>query len=200
MENGLVSENADLELIARARVGDADAMAELFRRHYASSLAIARRLLREEDSLDAVQSAYLSAFQKFESYRGESSFKTWLTRIVINECLQHLRSPACRGRMPRLHDLESGETPRVFVDRDLGPEELAVRAEVRGALLDALSALPTRYREVVNLYNVAGLSIHDTAARLGITVAATKTRLHRARSRVRYALRGFMKSSSILRC
>ncbi len=188
-ESDFMNERSEMELVAQARAGDVEALSEVFRRHYASSIAVARRHLGEEDSLDAVQSAYLSAFRKFTSYRGESSFKTWLTRIVINQCLLHFRNPACNPRMTRLHGPESTEALRILVDRALGPEELVLRAEVRNALLVALSALPKRYSDVFNLYNIAGLSVRDTAAKLGITVAATKTRLHRAKSRMRNALR-----------
>ncbi len=188
-------ENSEVELVARARTGDKEAIGELFRRQYSSSIAIARRLLGEEDSLDAVQSAYLSAFRKFASYRGDSSFKTWLTRIVINQCLLHLRNPAHHAPMARWHDPESSEGLRILVDRRLDPEELATCAEIRKAVIVALSALPKRYSDVLNLYNIAGLSIRDTAAKLGITVATAKTRLHRARSRMRSALRFVVKNS-----
>ena len=77
--------NPESELIAGAHSGDTEAMAELFRRHYSRSVGVARRILPvQEDCLDAVQSAYLSAFQNFQSFRSEASFKTWITRIVVN--------------------------------------------------------------------------------------------------------------------
>src|SRR5260370_25611177 len=77
-----------------AQSGDTEAMAELFRRHYSRSVGVARRILPvQEDCLDAVQSAYLSAFQNFQSFRAEASFNTWITRIVVNQCLGRLRKP-----------------------------------------------------------------------------------------------------------
>ena len=85
-------EGAEQQLISRARNGDEDAIAELFRRHYTHSISVARRILpSQEESLDAVQSAYLSAFRNIQSFREEASFKTWITRIVQNQCLMHLR-------------------------------------------------------------------------------------------------------------
>jgi DNA-directed RNA polymerase specialized sigma24 family protein len=82
------------ELIGGARNGDLDAMAELSRRHYPYSVAVARRILSaQEEFLDAVQAAYLSAFQNVQAFRGDVSVKTWITRIVVNQCLMGLRHP-----------------------------------------------------------------------------------------------------------
>src|SRR5580704_4795411 len=87
-------EKREPDLIAAAKLGDGAAIAELFERHYPSSLGVARRILRsEEESQDAVQSAYLSAFRHLRSFRGDAAFKTWITRIVTNHCLMRLRQP-----------------------------------------------------------------------------------------------------------
>ena len=187
-----MGEKSERDLISCARGGDREAMSELFRRHYASSVATARRILREEDSWDAVQSAYLAAFRNLPFYRGESTFKTWLTRIVINQCFMRLREPARFQSMSMPGERDSGEAPRFLVDRGLSPEESASQAEMRAALLVAISRLPKPFSDVFTLYSIGGLSIRDTAARLGLTVPATKTRLHRARSRMRTALKGIV--------
>src|ERR1700730_3255435 len=90
----VLNETPEPQLIGDARDGNRDAIAELFRRHYTHSLAVARRILPAQDEfLDAVQSAYLSAFRNFQSFRGDASFKTWITRIVLNQCLMRLRDP-----------------------------------------------------------------------------------------------------------
>src|SRR5580693_4368558 len=87
-------EESESELISEARNGDEGAMAELFRKHYTHSIAVARRILpAQEEFLDAIQSAYLSAFRHFQSFRGDASFKTWITRIVLNQCIVRLREP-----------------------------------------------------------------------------------------------------------
>src|SRR5262249_22422088 len=79
--------HSEIDLIPLARQGDRLAIAELFRRHYPSSLSVARRILGSgEDSYDAVQTAYCSAFEHFSSFRGEAGFRTWITRIVMNCC------------------------------------------------------------------------------------------------------------------
>src|SRR5260370_42379669 len=87
-------EEPESDLISEARNGDEGAMAELFRRHYTHSISVARRMLpAQEEFLDALQSAYLSAFRNFQSFRAEASFKTWITRIVLNQCIIRLREP-----------------------------------------------------------------------------------------------------------
>ena len=87
-----LSDKPEAELITDARNGNHDAMAELFRRQYPHSIAVARRTLPAQDEfLDAVQAAYLCAFRKFQSFRAEASFKTWITRIVLNQCVMCLR-------------------------------------------------------------------------------------------------------------
>jgi len=87
-----MQEKREPELIAACKLGDNAAVTELLGQHYASSLRLARGILRsEEESQDAVQSAYFSALRHMPSFRGDATFKTWITRIVMNECLARLR-------------------------------------------------------------------------------------------------------------
>src|SRR5271165_3394929 len=110
---------AELQLITDSRNGNREAMAELFRRHYPLSIRLARRILPARDeSSDAVQSAYLSAFRNFNSFRGDSRFKTWITRIVVNQCLMRIRNSA-RTRLISLDDSVSRFGPVVV--RDMAP-------------------------------------------------------------------------------
>ncbi len=133
-----LDERPEPELVSDAGSGDGDAMAELFRRHYPHSVVVARRILpAQEEFLDAVQSAYLSAFQNFRSFRAEASFKTWITRIVLNQCLTRLREPG-RHRIALSLDQPGpgGALPIIAVD-SLTPEDVALRAELNRALADA---------------------------------------------------------------
>src|ERR1700730_2881890 len=113
-----LNETPETQLAGDARSGNRDAIAELFRRHYTHSIAVARRILPgQEEFLDAVQSAYLSAFRNFRSFRGEASFKTWITRIVLNQWLMRLREPR-RRRFTLSLDLpgRDGAPPGIAVD------------------------------------------------------------------------------------
>jgi RNA polymerase sigma-70 factor, ECF subfamily len=184
-------ERAELELITHSRNGDSDAMDELFRRHYSSSIGVARGMLPSQDEfLDAVQSAYLAAFRNFDSFRGEASFKSWITRIVINQCLMRLREPARHRPSISLDHSRPDGTSTVVVDRAPTPEDHARTAEIRKALLDAVSKLPAHFRDVTRC-SLSGLSVQETARALGLTEQVTKTRLFRARSRMRSELRAF---------
>ena len=185
----VLNETPEPQLVADARIGNREAIAELFRRHYTHSLAIARRILpAQEEFLDAVQSAYLSASRNFQSFRGDSSFKTWISRIVLNQCRMRLREPR-RHRITLSVDLlgRDGPPPTLAVDSRT-PENLALRAEIESAVKDAVSKLPKTLSDVFTRCSVSGLSIRDTADALGLTVAATKTRLFRARSQLRQDL------------
>jgi RNA polymerase sigma-70 factor (ECF subfamily) len=184
-----LSETPEPQLIGDARNGNRDAIAELFRRHYTHSVAVARRILpAQEEFLDAVQSAYLSAFRNFQSFRGDASFKTWITRIVLNQCLMRLRLPRLHRTTLRLDLLgRDGAPPTLGVDSRT-PEDLALRAEIESAVAGALSKLPKALSDVFTRCSVSGLSIRDTAEALGLTVQATKTRLFRARSQLRQEL------------
>jgi len=184
-----LNETPEPQLVGDARNGNRDAIAELFRRHYTHSIAVARRKLpAQEEFLDAVQSAYLSAFRHFQSFRGDSSFKTWITRIVLNQCLKRLREPRRHRFIPSL-DLQGrdGGPQSIAVDSRT-PEDLALRVEMESAVANAASKLPKSLSEVFTRCSVSGLSIRDTAEALGLTVQATKARLFRARSRLRREL------------
>ena len=184
-----LNETPEPQLVSDARDGNRDAIAELFRRHYTHSIAVAHRILpAQEEFLDAVQAAYLSAFRNFQSFRGDASFKTWITRIVLNQCLMWLREPR-RHRIVLRLDLRgrSGAPLSIAVDSRT-PENLALRAEIESAVADAVSKLPKALGDVFTRCSVSGLSIQDTAEALGLTVPATKTRLFRARSKLRHDL------------
>lgn len=178
------------ELIVHAKTGNTEAIAELFRRYYASSVAVARGILRTpDDALDAVQSAYLAAFRNFRSFRGDAKFKTWITRIVINECLMVLRTPARRRSFVSLDNAQHNGTRPVVIDKGLTPEQVALRAEARASVMELAALLPPQLKDVFMLCDLSGLSVGETARELGLKIPATKTRLFRARSRIRSHLR-----------
>ena len=180
----------ELQLIVDFRNGDVDAIAELFQRHYASSLRVARRILQARDeSLDAVQSAYLSAFRNFASFRGDASFKTWITKIVTNQCVVHLRRSSLQRRCVSLDHSLPGSAPPVVVDHAPSPEQLVRRAEIHQKIIAAAGRLPRHLRDPFVLSRISGLSTAETAKALGLTIPAPKTRIFRARSFMRSQLR-----------
>ena len=185
-----MKEKLDAELISDSRNGDSTAIGELFRRHYPYAVRIARNILHsEEDSLDAVQSAYLSAFQHFPSFRQQASFNTWITKILINKCMSYFRKPERRRIWVRLDDFGPDRPPIPHLtDPTPSPEEFASNREIAAVVVNATAGLPKGQQQVVTLCGLAGLSTKDAAGALGITVPAVKVRLFRARSRMRMPL------------
>jgi RNA polymerase sigma-70 factor (ECF subfamily) len=183
-------ERPELELIADCRRGDKAAMTELFGRHYPTCLRLARGILRsDEESQDAVQSAYFSAFRHFHNFRGDAAFKTWISRIVMNQCLMLLREPRHRLNWVSLDDPDKCTSAIALVSSAPTPEKSALSREVASALSDAIGCLPKHMREIFTLCAVSGFSVKEAAAELGVTVAAAKTRLFRAHVQMRSRLK-----------
>jgi RNA polymerase sigma-70 factor (ECF subfamily) len=175
---------ADLtELVAAAKGGDREAFDALVRATYADAYGLALRLTaNEEDAKDVVQEAYLRAYRALKRFRGDASFTTWLYRITANCAATHL-GKRNRHRHEDLDDFEVQDT-----QPDTDPEEQAEAALLRGRVSEALEALPPRLRAVVVLRDVYDLPHDAIAAELGISEAAAKVRLHRARLRLRSQL------------
>ena len=176
-------------LIARSKQGDQEAMAELFHGHYAPCLRLAYGILRHgEDAQDAVQTGLFMAFRRLESFRGEASFKTWITRIVVNSCLLQLRETRRRVTWVRLEDRNGLHGPDLLPSPAATPEKIAWRREISTAFSAAVAKLPEHLREAYTLFAISGLSLREVADALGLTVSATKTRLFRARAGIRTTL------------
>jgi RNA polymerase sigma-70 factor, ECF subfamily len=168
-------------LVAAARSGDRSAFDDVVRATYAEAYTLAYRLTgNEEDAKDVVQEAYLRAYNGLKRFRGEAAFSTWLYRITANCASTHV----ARRTRHRHDDLDEETTlsdPRPEID----PEARADAAVLRQRLTVALDALPPRLRQVVVLRDVYDLPHEAIAAELGISEAAAKVRLHRARRRLR---------------
>ena len=184
-----VQPRLDSELLADGRNGDGQALSELFERHYTSSIRVARRILRsDEEACDAVQSAYLAAFEHLHGFRGDSQFNTWITRIVKNQCFMYLRQPERRRVCSNLEEKYVRDAVVALADRTPTPEDLAWRREVDSAFFVAAGKLPRRLQDVYNLCCTSGLSVREAAHTLGLTVPATKARLFRAQHRMQSEL------------
>jgi RNA polymerase sigma-70 factor (ECF subfamily) len=172
---------SDAELVDRAREGDVDAFAELVDRHRARALRFAYGIAGD-DAEDAVQDGFVKAFRNLSSFRAESEFRPWLFTIIGNEARNRRRSTTRRLRLAE-------RTTRLPTAMHAADDE-AVANETRARLVDAVSALPDRYREVVALRYFAGLSEAETAAVIGCPPGTAKSRLSRALERLRSELVG----------
>jgi RNA polymerase sigma-70 factor (ECF subfamily) len=184
---------SDDSFVGRLRAGEAEAFEALVRRETPRLLAVARRLLRnEEDARDAVQDGFISAFRSLDDFGGRCQVSTWLHRITVNAALMKLRS---RRRKPEdpIEDLlpsflEDGHHARHPHEwRDTGEALLASR-EDRAFVRAAIDRLPDSYRTVLLLRDIEELDTAEVAQVLGVSDNVVKVRLHRARQALRTLL------------
>lgn len=183
----------DHELIGRLRSGDDTAFELLVRASMPRLLSTARRFLRnEEDARDAVQSAYIRAFQSIDRFRGDAALTTWLHRIVVNECLMRIRASS-HDSDSNIEDLlptfaEDGHATIPATDWSDSAEVALQRKETREIVRSAIDQLPTSYRTVLLLRDIEEVSTEETAQLLDTNANVIKVRLHRARQALRKLL------------
>jgi len=171
-------------LVRRARDGDVAAYEQLVRR-YAPIAHRTAVLLAGADADDAVQEAFVKAYAALDRYRGDAPFRPWLLRIVANEARNRRRAQRRRAVLPVR--LEANETASSSGVAAPSPEEEAISAERRTALLAAIQALPERDRRVVTCRYLLELSEIETATVLALPRGTVKSRLSRALQRLRTA-------------
>ena len=183
-------DDTDVELLEGLRTGREAAFEQLVRRHSASLLAVARRILpSEDDARDAVQEAFLSAYRGIASFAGNAKLSTWLHRIVVNAALMKLRS---RRRRPEeaIDDLlpefdENGDWVSGAPHGESTVERHVASSEMRAMLRRCIARLPDRHRTILVLRDIEDLDTDEAARALGISANAAKIRLHRARQALR---------------
>jgi RNA polymerase sigma-70 factor (ECF subfamily) len=181
-------------LIRSAQHGDLEAFNRLVLAHQEALYNTALRILNDDDlAADATQEAFLSAFRAISGYRG-GSFRAWLLRTVTNACYDELRRRKRRPTTPLLpldDDDEEVEAPRWLADPSASPEEQMEQAELEHAIQHCLDGLPTDFRAVVVLADIQGLDYSEVAAALRKPIGTVKSRLARARLRLRECLQAF---------
>ena len=171
-------------LVEAAQAGDRDAFDELVRATYADTYTLAYRLTGdEEDARDVVQEAYLRAYRGLKRFRGDAQFSTWMYRITAN-CASTFLAKRTRHRHEELTDDSVLADGRPEID----PESMAEAELLRDRVSDALHDLAPGLRAVVVLRDVYDLPHEAIATELGISEAAAKVRLHRARKKLRERL------------
>jgi RNA polymerase sigma-70 factor, ECF subfamily len=173
------------QLVQEACHGDARAFGELVSLHRGPVFRFARRLMKDEAAAeDVLQETFLTAHRRLATWRGEGSFKSWLFAIARSEVLMQRRRRV--GEPNAWEPMES--LPELGAEAGWGqamdPQALAERLEAKAHLETALATLDEAEREVLLLRDVEGLSGDETAAALGLSLPAMKSRLHRARLRL----------------
>lgn len=191
----------ELSLLASLRAGDSRAFEALVRQNTGRMLAVAKRLLsNEEDAMDAVQEAFLSAYKAMGSFQGGSRLSTWLHRITVNAALMRLRKRSRKSEvsiddlLPRFTDDGHQASPAVqWKDSASMPLEAE---ETKRLVRGAIDQLPDIYRTVLLLRDIEELDTEETARILDMNLNTVKVRLHRARQALRALLDPAMQSEN----
>jgi RNA polymerase sigma-70 factor (ECF subfamily) len=182
-------------LVAAAKAGDAAAFEELVNRYERKIFRLTMNITRNrEDAEDAMQDAFLKAYAHLKSFQEDSRFYTWLVRIAANEALMRLRK-----RRPNLFSLDEpmeGDDdlmPREIEDWAPSPEQRFAQTEMGDILSKVIDQLEPDYRAIFVLRDIEELSTEETAAAVGISVPAVKSRLLRARLKLRQKLNRYFR-------
>jgi RNA polymerase sigma-70 factor (ECF subfamily) len=193
----------DATLVERIRGGDPLAFEALMNRYEDKVFRLAMGMTKNrEDALEAVQDAFLSVYRRIDSFRGDSSFSTWLYKVALNSVYMKLRSRSRHDKVDSLEELEGILDP--VKTRILMPprgwseraDDHLLRKELARELREAIAALPEEYRAIFTLREVEDLSNQEVADILGLSLAATKTRLHRARLFLRQRLSSYLRGNA----
>lgn len=172
----------------RIAAGETDQFARLMREHNRRLYRIARAMLRDDaEAEDALQDAYLAAYRAMGRFRGEATLATWLSRLVLNECLGRLRRGARRQKVIPIVSA-ADEANAVAGQEAERPDRIEARRQMRSLLESKLDELPESFRLVFVLRSVEDLSVEETARTLEIPQATVRSRYFRAKALLREAL------------
>lgn len=186
-------------LVAAAKKGDSAAFEELVNRYEDKIFRLTKNITgNQEDAEDAMQDAFLKAYSHLEDFHGDSRFYTWLVRIAANEALMRLRK-----RRPNHFSLDEpveGDTdlmPRELEEWGPSPEQGYAQAELQGILAELIDKLDPEFRIVLVLRDLEELSTQETSEALGISVPGVKSRLLRARLKLRERLNRYFRRGTL---
>jgi len=177
----------DEQLVRKSQQDDERAFGELVSRYESKVYSLALKMVRNpEDAEDVLQDTFLRAYRGIKSFKGNSTFSTWIYRITANSALMRLR----KRQLPTvsIDDADEREAPINIADWAPGPVEQILNQETQAAMTEAIEALPPEFRQVFVLRDIEELSNAEVAEILDLSVAAVKSRLHRARLKVRNRL------------
>jgi RNA polymerase sigma-70 factor (ECF subfamily) len=186
-----MSNSDDAELVARLKAGDQRAYAQLVEDHASKIYRLALRMMgNDADAEDVLQETFLSAFKSIDRFESRSSLSTWLYRIASNAALMRLRrvEPEQVSVDEPIERDDGDEVPRQLFDFCCLPEEVLLQDEARAEMERAVEELPPSLRGVFVLRDIEGLSTEETAHALDLSVSAVKSRLMRARLKLRERL------------
>lgn len=184
-------------LVAAAKGGDISAFETLVGRYERKIFRLAQNITQnKEDAEDVMQEAFLKSYQHLEEFQGNSRFYTWLVRIAVNQALMKLRKRR-PNQVSLDEDVDTGEDtiPREVEDWGPSPEDRYEQSELGDILSTTIAELDPPFRIVFQLRDIEELSTEETAEALGLSIPAVKSRLLRARLKLRQKLNKYFKRS-----
>ena len=184
-------------LVAAAKGGDISAFETLVGRYERKIFRLAQNITQNrEDAEDVLQEAFLKAYEHLGEFQGNSRFYTWLVRIAVNQALMKLRKRR-PNQVSLDEEIDTGEElmPREVEDWGPSPEERYQQTELSGILSSVISDLDPSFRIVFQLRDIEELSTEETAEALGLSIPAVKSRLLRARLKLRQKLNRYFRRS-----
>jgi RNA polymerase sigma-70 factor, ECF subfamily len=188
----------DEGLIRQARAGDMEAYAKLIERHEGRVHALVCQYVgQDEEARDLVRDVFLKAYRSLDRFHGKAKFSSWVCRIAINRSIDYLR----RKKHIRIESLDEprdsgdGEMDREIADDSELPDETAERRELAAKIREAIYQLSPKLREVTVLREYGGLSIEEIGETLHVSTGTVKSRVFRARERLRELLAAYVEGS-----
>jgi RNA polymerase sigma-70 factor (ECF subfamily) len=192
-----IARDDEAQLVSAAKGGDVSAFEELVNRYERKIFRLGMNITQNrEDAEDVMQDAFLKSYQNLDRFQGDSRFYTWLVRIAVNEALMKLRKR--RPNQVSLDEpLTDGDDPvfREIEDWGPSPEKKFAQTELNEILTQVIGDLDPIFRVVFTLRDIEEISTEETAQILGISVAAVKSRLLRARLKLRQKLNKYFRRS-----
>jgi RNA polymerase sigma-70 factor, ECF subfamily len=182
--------SSDADVLARAQAGDHHAFSQIYSLHKRRIYSLCLRMVGNvAEAEDLTQEAFLQLHRKIATFRGDSAFSTWLHRLAINVVLMHLRK---KGLSLISLDEAMEPTPEEGPGRSFGAPDLSLSGSIdRLALERAISDLPAGYRLIFVLHDIEGYEHNEIAAMLDCSIGNSKSQLHKARLKLRDAMRTF---------
>lgn len=186
---------ADNEIISRVLTGEKNLYAVLVRRYNQRLYKVAVSIINDDEAEDAMQVAYIKAFENLGKFENKSAFSTWLTRILINECLQIKRK---KQVLTVSDDMIENEIHSQSANKLQTPLAMVINTELKTILEKAISQLPEKYKTIFVMRELENMSIAETQECLNLSEANVKVRLNRAKALLKDSLSSLYKKEDLL--
>jgi RNA polymerase sigma-70 factor (ECF subfamily) len=195
----------DLELVRRCQRGDETAFGQLVSRYQRKVYTIALGMVKSpDDAMDIAQEAFIKVHRYLGNFQGSSSFYTWLYRIIVNLCIDHMRRS---GKFvsaefdERTHDREQDETEVCVLSSDLGnnPSRTIGRKELAEQIQKAIDELPSYHKAVIVMREIEGKSYAQMAKEMKVSKGTIMSRLHHARHKLQRSLKDYLDGEMIVK-